>query len=196
MRLGPDQVGLRGLLLLAAAGLVGVGLAVHGYGHGAVIAAGPGGGLGSPASVAGSHTRASATSRSTSSSSSNASSPSKTSPSSNASSPSTAPSQKLGPLLSSTQYAPYALRIYPGPESSQARQATAGFTIQVTPHARTIGLKVAASGSGQAAQTSTFPAGDRVYFIEASLGDESGSVDYNFGDDGVVVTNAHGYIVQ
>ncbi|HZD86655.1 MAG TPA: hypothetical protein VE088_01455 [Gaiellaceae bacterium] len=55
---------------------------------------------------------------------------------------------------------------------------------------------MAASGSGQAAQTSTFRAGDRVYFVEASLGDESGNVDYNFGDDGVVVTNAQGYIVQ
>jgi len=196
MRLGPDQVGLRGLLLLAVAGLAGVGLAVHGYGHGAVIAAGPGA-LGAPASVAGSHAGASTRSQSTTSSSSQASSRSTTSPSSNASSSSsTAPSQKLGPLLSSTQYAPYTLRIYPGPESSQARQATAGFTIQVTPHARKIELRVAAAGSGQAAQTSTFPAGDRVYFVEATLGDESGSVDYNFGDDGVVVTNAHGYIVQ
>lgn len=195
MRLGPDQVGLRGLLLLAAAGLAGVGLAVHGYGHGAVIAVGPGA-LGSPASVARSHARASTTSQSTTSSSSHASSPSTTSSSSSATSPPTAPSQKLGPLLSSTQYAQYAFQIYPGPESSQARQATAGFTIQVTPRARTIELRVAAAGSGQGAQTSTFPAGDRVYFIEASLGDESGSVDYNFGDDGVAVTNPHGYIVQ
>jgi hypothetical protein len=184
MRLGPDQVGLRGLLLLATTGLIGVGLAIHGYGHGAVIAAGPGA-PGTPTSVAHSHPRASATSPSTNSPSSSASSQS-----------TTAPSQKLGPLLSSTQYAPYALQIYPGPESSQARQATAGFTIQVKPQARKIRLSVAASGSGQPAQTSTFPAGDRVYFIEATLGDESGSVDYNFGDDGVVVTNAHGYIVQ
>lgn len=184
LRLGPDQVGLQGLLLLGAAGLVGVGLAVHGYGRGVVIASGPGG-LGSPASVAGSHGRTSTTTRSTTTTGRPTTSRS-----------TTTPSRKLGPLLSSTQYAPYALRVYPGPESSQTRQGTAGFTIRVTPHARTIELSVAASGSGQAAQTSTFPAGDRVYFIEASLGDESGSVDYNFGDDGVVVTNARGYIVQ
>jgi hypothetical protein len=196
MRLGPEQVGLRGLLLLATAGLAGVGLAVHGYGHGAVIAAGPGA-LGSAAPAARSHARASTTSQSTTSPPSNASRPAKTSHASNASSSSsTAPSHKLGPLLSSTPYAPYAVRIYPGPESSQARQATAGFTIQVTPHASQIKLSVAVSGSGQAAQTSTFPTADRVYFVEATLGDESGSADYNFGDDGVVVTNARGYIVQ
>ena len=185
MRLGPDQVGLQGLLLLGATGLVGVGLAVHGYGHGAVIAVGQSP-LGSPASVARSHAQASTTNQTATT----------TSRATTTSQPTKAPSHKLGPLLSSTQYAPYALRVYPGSESSQTRQATAGFTIHVTPHARTIKLSVAASGSGQAAQTSTFPAGDRVYFIEASLGDESGNVDYNFGDDGVVVTNAHGYIVQ
>jgi hypothetical protein len=198
MRLGLDQVGQRGLSLLTAAGLVGVGLAVHGYGHGAGIAAGPSA-LGSAASTARSHARVSTTSsRPTTTSSRPAKkNPATTSQSSSTNSASsTAPSQKLGPLLSSTQFAPYALLIYPGPESSQARQATAGFTIRITPHPRTIELSVAASGSGQAAQTSTFRAGDRVYFVEASLGDESGNVDYNFGDDGVVVTNAQGYIVQ
>lgn len=191
MRLGPDQVGIRGLLLLAAAGLVGVGLAVHGYGHGAVIAAGPGG-VGAPAPVAGSHARSTATAHARA----RATSRSTTQSSKGTSSSSTAPRQKLGPLLSSTQYAPYAFQIYPGPESSQARLATAGFTIQVTPRTGTIRLSVSASGSGQGAQTSTFPAGDRVYFVEAAFGDDSGGADYSFGDDGVVVTNAHGYLVQ
>jgi hypothetical protein len=35
-----------------------------------------------------------------------------------------------------------------------------------------------------------------VYFIEASLGDDSGNSEYNYGDDGVLVTNADGRIVQ
>jgi hypothetical protein len=170
------------LLLLAATGLVGVGLAVHGYGHGAVVVGGAGG-VRALAPGAGSHARASAPTRSTSSSTASPGS-------------STAPSQKLGPLLSSTQYAPYAFLIYPGPESSQARLATTGFAIQVAPHAGKINLSVSVPGSGQAAQTSSFPSGDRVYFIEATLGDDSGGVEYSLGDDGVVVTNAQGYIVQ
>jgi hypothetical protein len=35
-----------------------------------------------------------------------------------------------------------------------------------------------------------------VYVVEASLGDEAGNSDYNLGDDGVVVTDAQGRIVQ
>jgi hypothetical protein len=35
-----------------------------------------------------------------------------------------------------------------------------------------------------------------VYVVEASLGDEAGHSDYNLGDDGVVVTDAHGRILQ
>jgi hypothetical protein len=183
MRLGPDQVGLRGLLLLVVTGLVGIGLAVYGYGRGVVVVAGQGG-VQPLASTSRSHTPTSTTSTPTSTSTTAGPTPS------------TTPSQKVGPLLSSTQYAPYAFRVYPGPVSSQAQVATAGFTIHVTPSAGKITLSVSASGSGQGAQTSTFPAGDRVYFIEASLGDDSGNTEYNFGDDGVVVTDAHGHVVQ
>jgi hypothetical protein len=32
--------------------------------------------------------------------------------------------------------------------------------------------------------------------IEASLGDDSGGSDYNLGDDGLVVTDATGRVVQ
>jgi hypothetical protein len=35
-----------------------------------------------------------------------------------------------------------------------------------------------------------------VYVVEASLGDEAGNSDYNLGDDGVVVTDPQGRIVQ
>jgi hypothetical protein len=64
------------------------------------------------------------------------------------------------------------------------------------PRAGAIEVSVSASGGSQGAQTTTYPASDRVYFIEASFGDESGGLDYNFGDDGVVVTNAQGHVVQ
>jgi hypothetical protein len=41
-----------------------------------------------------------------------------------------------------------------------------------------------------------YPLGARVYVVEASLGDDSGNSDYNLGDDGIIVTDAHGRIVQ
>lgn len=179
MRIGPDRVGFRGLLLLAAAALVGIGLAVHGYGRGVVV-----GSAGIQAL------------RSTDSPSP-ASTHHQTSPPPTAASPSpSGPSQKLGPLLSSTQFAGYAYRIYTGPQTSRTRQATAGFTVQVNPHAGVIVVSIAPAGSNQSAQTATYPSSDRVYFIETTFGDDATDVDYNGGDDGLVVTNAQGYVVQ
>jgi hypothetical protein len=35
-----------------------------------------------------------------------------------------------------------------------------------------------------------------VYVVEASLGDDSGGTDYNLGDDGLIVTDAQGRILQ
>lgn len=58
------------------------------------------------------------------------------------------------------------------------------------------GLSVSAGVSGQQGTTRAYPGGARVYVIEASMGDEAGNSDYNLGDDGVVITDAHGRIVQ
>ena len=41
-----------------------------------------------------------------------------------------------------------------------------------------------------------YPNGARVYVIESSLGDDSTNIDYNLGDDGLVVTDAQGRIRQ
>src|SRR5579859_1283153 len=106
----------RGLAVLAVTGVVGVGLAIYGYGRGVVLR-----GPGALASAGGSLPRSSSSSRAATTSSST--SPQSTTPA----------SPKLGPLLSSTQYAPYAFRVYPGPESSQTVQATTGFKVDVTP---------------------------------------------------------------
>ena len=58
-------------------------------------------------------------------------------------------------------------------------------------------MTVTAGVAGQTTGSPHFyPAGARVYVVEAALGDDSGGADYNLGDDGVVVTDAHGRIVQ
>ena len=58
------------------------------------------------------------------------------------------------------------------------------------------GISVKAGVSGQShGPARLYQGGARVYVIEASLGDEAGNLDYNLGDDGVVVTDAGGRIV-
>jgi hypothetical protein len=176
---GAGRVGPRGLLLLGVTGIIAVVLAVYGYGRGTVVAvSGPVG----PASPVGAGGRPSpAPTRSSA-------------PSAGASSSS---GQRLGPLLSSTQYASYAYQVYPGKASRQARLATAGFDVSIQPTGSgSVTLSISASGSSQGAQTKTYPASDRVYFIEATFGDDSGNADYSYSDDGVIVTDAHGRIVK
>jgi hypothetical protein len=58
------------------------------------------------------------------------------------------------------------------------------------------GISVTAGLSGHPGAPHAYPGGARVYVVEASMGDEAGTTDYNLGDDGVVVTDAQGRIVQ
>ena len=198
MRLGTEQIGRRGLAVLAVTGAVGIGLAIHGYGHGELLATSGGVNPLGTGSGNGHSTPPASSSQSASTSSSQSASTSSSQSTATAKPPaaaSTTPSRKLGPLLASTSYGQYAFRVYPGPETSRTRLAVAGFAINVSPRAGALQLSVATVGSGQAPQTSMIRPGDRVYFIEATLGDDSGDQDYNFGDDGVVVTDAKGHVI-
>ena len=118
MQIGSERVGPRGLALLGLTGLVGLGLALHGYGRGVVVA-GAVGGLGTtkpaasgvvPTTTTKAHGPTTSALPSTSGAPASGQRPS---------SPGTTGGQKLGPLLSSTPYAPYAYQLYPGPESAQ-----------------------------------------------------------------------------
>ena len=102
---------------------------------------------------------------------------------------------KPGPLLSQSPYAPYAFEIYPGALSQNARLALAGFAFSARPEGGGFQLTLTVKGSSQAPIRHTYPNGDRVYFVEANLGDDAGASEYNFGDDGLVVTDAQGRIV-
>jgi hypothetical protein len=190
MRLGGETVGRWGLVVLVVTGVAGLVLAVHGW-SGRDASAAP--------SLAGSRPGAA---------SAPPSGAARSSPSSRAS-PAGAPagpaahapgavgssSAPPGPLLSSEPYASVAYQIWPGPVSPAASQALSGLEISV--HQRASGLAVAAAARGQGpAASHLYPGGVLVYVIEASLGDDSGNLDYSLGDDGVVVTDAHGRIVQ
>ncbi len=101
-----------------------------------------------------------------------------------------------GPLLSSTQIAPFTFEVYPTP-AAQLSQAEAGFQIavhQVSASERKVVISNQLGG-GTALQQN-FLATDHAYWIETSYGDDAPGQDANLGDDGFVLTDAHGYITQ
>ena len=64
-------------------------------------------------------------------------------------------------------------------------------------HRHGSGITVAAGVVGQPKAAPRFyPAGTKVYVIEAALGDDSGNTDFNLGDDALVVTDSLGRIVR
>lgn len=104
------------------------------------------------------------------------------------------PPGRAGPLLSSEPYAQYAYQVWPGTPRANAEQAMTGLSITVSPQQR--GIVVRAGVKGQPSPAAhIYSAGARVYVVETALGDDSGN-DYNLGDDGLVVTDAEGRIVQ
>lgn len=192
MRIAGENIGVRGLTLLAVAGVVGIVLGIHGWSlrHQGV----PSGFAGpqvSPSTSVGAPGKASKGSgHSAGPTSAPAQGPSAPAPTSSAAGPAAA-----GPKLSSQAYASYAFRVWPGPVSQAASTAATGLVIKVHRHGS--GITVAASVAGQPPATPKFyAAGATVYVIEAALGDDSGNTDYNLGDDGLVVTDTQGRIVQ
>jgi hypothetical protein len=109
--------------------------------------------------------------------------------------PGASPAASPGPLLSAQSYAQYSFRVWPGTLSTGAQAALTGLTVKVSRQGS--GIAVTAGVLGQpAGAPRLFPHGAVVYVVEASLGDDSGNSDYSLGDDGLVVTDAQGRIVQ
>lgn len=183
MRVGGEPVGRWGLAVMAVTAITGLVLALHGWADRGGGAAPPLGG-GTVAGRATPAARASAMPSAGSQSSSPV-----------AAGPSASPAGQAGPLLSSEPFAQASFQIWPGPMSSAAKQALTG--LAVTVHKRASGLSVTAGVAGQGpGSTKLYAGGVHVYVVETSLGDDSGNSDYNLGDDGLVVTNAQGRIVQ
>jgi hypothetical protein len=100
-----------------------------------------------------------------------------------------------GPLLSAQSYAQYSFKVWPGTPGAAAQAALTGLTVKVVRQGS--GIMVTAGVAGQPTGAPHFYAhGAVVYVVEASLGDDSGNSDYSLGDDGLVVTDAQGRILQ
>lgn len=176
MNHGGNSLGPRSLIVLACAAVAGIALAAHGW---SVRDTPPA--LGS----LGGHPPAASGTTPTAGPHRDAASPARTA----------SPAPATGPLLSSQSYAQYAFLVWPGRLTIAAKAAETGLSITV--HSRPGGLDVTAGAAGQQPSPAQFyPAGAHVYVIEATLGDDSGSSDYSLGDDGLVVTDAHGRIVR
>lgn len=183
--LSREPVSWRGASVLAVAAIVGAGLGSYG------LTSRSGGAL--PHALTAANAPAAG---SGGSSAAPAPSGSPTANGSASSSPSPATPVKLGPKLSTTPYGSYAYRVYPGPLTSTAKAALAGFSIHVARSGAKLLVTVTVPGSGQPPIKQQYAASDQVYFVEANFGDDSGSTELNPGDDGLVVTNAAGRIIQ
>jgi hypothetical protein len=192
MRLRFGSIGPRGVTLLAVTGALAVVLALHGWAHHTA-----GGALGSlgGGSAAAQRAPGSAPSVSAPSTSAPSAAPSSSAATAGPSARSGAAARAPGPLLKSQPFAPYAFAIWPGTPGGAAKAALTGLSVSV--RRQTSGLSITAAVNGQQAGPAHFyPNGARVYVVEAAMGDDSGSSDYNLGDDGIVVTDALGRIVS
>ena len=192
MRTSGGFVGPRGFALLFVTAIAGIALAAHGWvGRQAGVAPGA---LGASASSASVGSGAAGGSTGSSGGSGSSSGPGASAAPSNGS-PGGAPATRVGPTLSSQSFASYAFQVWPGPQSAAAKSALTGLSIAV--HKTSSGISVSAGVTSQGQSPAhTYAGGARVYVVEASLGDEAGNTDYNLGDDGVVVTDAQGRILQ
>jgi hypothetical protein len=191
MRIAGETVGRRGLTLLVVSAVAGVVLGAHGW-------SGRHNGL--PPPLAGLHASATASSSPASTTTAPPSAAPSSPPSQGpvAASPSPAATSAApapGPKLSSQPYASYAFQVWPGPVSAAGKAALTGLVISVRRQGS--GIVVTAGVAGQPAPSPRFyPAGVKVYVIEATMGDDSGNSDFNLGDDGLAVTDAQGRILQ
>jgi hypothetical protein len=189
------QVGPRGIAVLALAAIAGLALAIVGWSQRSTgLVATSVGGLGGGSAHA--STTAAPPATATAGPGATRSADATPSPSATQAAPSAQPSAtaSIGPLLGSEPYASFAFLVWPGTVSTAAQQAMSGLTIRVSRQAG--GISVVARVTGQPLPPARFyPLGGKVYVLESNLGDDSADVDYNLGDDGLVVTTAQGHIV-
>ncbi len=102
-----------------------------------------------------------------------------------------------GALFSSSQFYPYSYQIFPGALSPEAQRAVTGFRLETQNDSDgSVTIKLIAINPEYQNQTYNVQPGQKLYFIERSLGDDSGGEERFPGDDAAIVVNSAGYIVQ
>jgi hypothetical protein len=101
----------------------------------------------------------------------------------------------VGPLLSDSEYAPHAYRIYPNPPSPQLERAVTGFRVTIR-HASSTTIEVTMENlrSG-ATERATYESSYQLYFVEKDLDDDGVNGETNDADDFFILTDAAGHII-
>jgi len=99
--------------------------------------------------------------------------------------------------LSDSPYANYAYLISGDTLSADAQTAITGFSMQKTANPDgTTTIALSSTNPEYQNQSYTLQSGQQLYFIERTLGDDSGNEDSNLRDDMAIIVDANGYIVQ
>ncbi|MDE2399752.1 MAG: hypothetical protein KGL67_01955 [Patescibacteria group bacterium] len=99
-------------------------------------------------------------------------------------------------LFSSSPMAQYAYLISGPTLDSKAEEATMGFTItkKALPDG-SMQITLNSQNAEYKTQTYTVKAGEKLYFVEKFLADDSENADKNLKDDTAILVDANGYIV-
>jgi hypothetical protein len=99
-------------------------------------------------------------------------------------------------LFSSTADAANAFLIYPGELTAQAKTAVENFTMKTLSQADgSVQITLTPKDSEEKLQTYIIKSGEKLYFVEKFMGDDSPEKDTNLKDDFGVVVDADGYVV-
>ena len=112
---------------------------------------------------------------------------------------SNASASNSGTKFADSPYYQYAYLISGDTLSSQAKTALTGFDLSKTSNSDgSMTYTLTALRQEYANQTYTLQPGEKLYFIERSLGDDdtAGNSDYSLRDDTAIIVNSDGYIVQ
>lgn len=99
--------------------------------------------------------------------------------------------------FSDTAYFQYAHLISGDTIDDQTKQALAGFElIKSNLSDGSLNITLNAINPEYQNQNYIVKPGEKLYFVETSFGDDSTNGEYNLGDDGAVLVNSDGYIVN
>lgn len=119
-----------------------------------------------------------------------------TPPTANTGQPSTTPSVSSKVLLADEPYANKAFLISGDTLDDAAKTAMNGFSMTKTPNGdSTTTIILTSTNPEYQNQSYTLQAGQKLYFVESSSGDDGGNQDSFLRDDRAVIVDADGYVV-
>lgn len=103
-------------------------------------------------------------------------------------------SNSTATLFSSSRYAPVSYLLSGNTTGLSGQTATSDFNLSVTQQSAAALYTLTFKDTG-AVYNVTVPSGDKLYYIDQNVADDSPSSDHYASDDGYAVVNANGYIV-